>query len=301
MENRNLCILASSLGLLALASPSWADDTTSGYSGLESMDAPAIEQKLQINPGFTYTPAADFNQDNLGDVSVWRLDLPARYTITMEEGEIALGAFYEYSEYDFSDLGGIGTQDFNTLAFNAAWKSMINDKWGYFVYGGFGWSASTEASFDDGFTGVGAAGGRYVCSSNLNFGFGLGVASQLEDDPVVLPVIIVNWQINDDWALRVLNGATISYDISGEKRIILDAGLKYQMRQYRLEDDAAVTERMIMAEFGATYRFSPMFALRGFVGVCAGRTFEVRQDGDRLANKDVEAAPYFGVRALVTF
>lgn len=289
-----------SVGLLSVAGLAFADDTTSGYSGLESMDSHQVEQKFQINPGFTYSAEADFDDSAMGDVSVWRFDIPARYTLTLEQGEFGLGGFYEYSEYDFGNI--TDDQDFNTLAFDAVWKSMFNDKWGYFLYGAMGWSASTDASLSDGFTGGGALGGRYVVSKDLNFGLGLGVASQLEDDPMFMPIISVNWRINDRWNLRVLNGATISYDISGEQRFVLDAGVKYQRRQYALDhSDTAAIDKAINCELGATYRFSPTVALRGFVGVAAARNIEIRNDDHKLGDEDVDAGAYFGVRALFTF
>lgn len=292
----------ASAGLLSVAGFAFADDPTSGYSGLESMDAHKVEQKFQINPGFTYNAEADFDDSSMGDVSVWRLDIPARYTLTLEKGELALGGFYEYSEYDFSDLAGSGDQEFNTLAFDAVWKSMFNDKWGYFLYGGIGMSSSTETCITDGFTGVGGLGGRYVVSPDLNFGLGVAVASQLEDDAAVLPIIIANWRINDQWNLRVLNGATISYDINAEKRIILDLGAKYQRRQYAMdENDTAAIDKAVNIEFGATYNFSPTFGIRGFVGVAAARNIEIREDDHKLDDEDVDSAAYFGVRALFTF
>ena len=292
-------VLVSSVGVLAIAGVAVADDTTSGYSGLESMDTDKVEQKFIVNPGYTYEAEADFDHSSAGDVSVSRFDIPARYTLKLEQGEIGLGAFYEYSCYEFSDL--TSDQQFNTLSFNAYWKSMIDDTWGYFVFGGLGLSASTDADLGNGVTGMGGAGARYIYSTNLNFGLGAGIASQLEDDPIFLPVILVNWQIDERWALQVFNGATISYDVTGEKRIIVDAGANYKRRQYALDHDGAAIDRQINLEVGATYRFSPKIGVRGFVGVAAARNFELRQDDHKLGDEDVDSTPYFGVRALFTF
>src|SRR5215510_10392538 len=93
-------LVISSFGVLALATAAYADDTTSGHSGIEDLDQPGVEQVLEVNPGFIYIPEADFDNDNLGHLSVWRFNVPASYTIKMEPGDLRLGAFYEYSEYD---------------------------------------------------------------------------------------------------------------------------------------------------------------------------------------------------------
>jgi hypothetical protein len=155
---------------------------------------------------------------------------------------------------------------------------------------------------------------RYVWSKDLSLGVGLAVSTRLEDDPMLLPVIALNWQIDERWNLRTLNGATISYDVSGDKTFLLDLGAKYQRREYRVGGDSArsnprfggdysLTEKMISMEVGATYRFCPEFAVRGFVGVAAGRSFEVRRNGNELLGdgQDVDATPFLGVRALFTF
>ena len=299
MYNQTKRTVILGLGLLSVASLALADDITSGYSGLENMEQPQVQQTFQVNPGFTYMSDADFNNSKLGKVNVWRFDVPARYTIKTDPGELGLGAFYEYSEYDLDKLAN--TQDFDTLAFDAFWKGMLNDTWGYFAYGSVNLSASTKATLSDGLTGTGAGGVRYEWSKDLTLGLGVAVSTRLEDDPMILPVIDLNWQINDRWDLRVLNGATISYDVSGDKKFLVDFGVKYQRREYRLQQDASLTETMITAEIGATYRFSPGFALRGFAGVGAGRQFEIRRSNEKLTEQDVDASPFIGVRALFTF
>lgn len=288
-----------SLGLLTVASLALADDITSGYSGLDNMEQPQIEHIIQVNPGFTYMSDADFNNSQLGKVNVWRFDVPARYTMKTDAGDLGLGAFYEYSEYDLDKLEG--TQDFNTLAFDAFWKGMLNDEWGYFAYGSVNLSASTKATLSDGLTGTGAGGMRYEWSKDLSLGLGVAVSTRLEDDPMILPVIALNWQINDRWNLKTLNGATISYDVSGDKTFLLDLGANYQRREYRLENSVSLYDKTFTVEVGATYQFSPNLGIRMFAGVAAGRQFQIRQNDQKITEQDVDAAPIIGVRALFTF
>ena len=302
MRNRVLNLLVSGLAFVAIAGQTRADDVNSGHSALSMMDQPTIEHKFQINPGFTYFAEADFDDKALGDISSWRFDLPGRYTMTTDRGELGLGALYEYTEYEFSNAGG--DHKFNTLAFDAYWKGMFNENWGYFLYGGLAMSADTDADLTDGVTGVGAGGVRYVWSKDLSLGVGLSVASRLEDDPLVRPVIILNWQINDRWNLRVFNGATITWDVRGDKVWLLDAGVRYNRREWRLKeggDDASVIDRMVMAELGATYRFGDRCSVRGFVGLTAGREVELRANDDEITEQDVDTSPYFGVRLMFTF
>jgi hypothetical protein len=285
--------------LLTAAGLAWADDTTSGYSGLEKEGQPREGTKLEVNPGFLYAAQADI--DNGGDVSVWRFDVPVNFTRKYDQKELGIKLQYEYSYYDFGGFPTLDDQKFNTLALNANWRAMIDDKWGYFLFGGLGLSASTDAQFSEGLTGMGGAGAQYAVSTNVVIGLGGGIGSQLEDDARFLPVILVNWQINERWALRVFNGATISYDLNGDKSLVLDLGANYQRRQYRLTDDAAAIDRQVNLEIGATARVSETFGVRAFLGVAAGRNFEVRQSSQKLGDEDVDATPYLGLRALFTF
>ena len=297
--NKTKQALLAGLGTLALAGSALADDTTSGYSGLEQMEQPSVEHIIQVNPGFTYTGEADFNNSSLGNVSVWRFDVPAHYTIKTEPGDLRLGAFYEYSEYDLSNLAG--TQDFNTLAFDTLWKGMVNDEWGYFLYGAVSLSAAKSTELESGLTGIGGGGVRYVWSKNLSLGLGAAAATHMEEDPSVLPIIALNWQINDRWNLKTLNGATISYDVSGDKTFLLDLGANYQRREYRLENSVSLYDKTFTVEVGATYQFSPNLGIRMFAGVAAGRQFQIRQNDQKITEQDVDAAPIIGVRALFTF
>jgi hypothetical protein len=292
-------VLLSGLGLLAAAGLALADDITSGHSGLEPTTEPEKANVFQANPGFTYQADADFNDSKYGKFSTTRADLPMSYTFKREAGDLRVGAFYEYSEYDSDKFAG--TQDFNTVFFDLLWKSMLNDNWGYFLYGGAGFSSSTHATFTDGLTGVGGGGAQYVWSPDLSLGFGLAVGTQLEDDPRVLPIINLNWQINDRWKLTTLNGATISYDVLGDKRLFADFTAKYQFRDYRVGNDTSITDQQILIELGATYRFCPEFALRAFAGVAAGRKLEVRHNGNEVTSQDVDPGAIVGVRGFITF
>lgn len=302
MRNRTLTVFASSLGLLALTGLSRADDITSGNTQLETMEKPNVKQELQVSSGFTYIGKADFDTSAFGDVTVWRADLRGRYVIGFEHGDLGLGALYEYSHYDLDTGFGSSDFDMNTLAFDAYWKGMFDEHWGYFVYGGLGFAADSEENLLDGVTGVGALGGRYVHSENLSFGLGLAVASRMEDDASVMPVIIVDWHFADRWNLHVLNGATLSYDLTEEKDWVIDLGVRYQRREFRAgSSEGSFTDRQVGIELGVTYRACENFSVRGFIGAAVAREFELRNDDHKVGDDDVDSAIMLGLRANLKF
>jgi hypothetical protein len=266
------------------------------------METQQVKHELQVSSGFTYVSEADFDTSAFGDVTIWRADLRSRYIMGTEHGDLGLGAIYEYSHYDLDSTFGSGDFDMNTLAFDAYWKGMFDEKWGYFVYGAVGASADSDENLLDGVTGVGALGGRYVHSENLSFGLGLAVASRLEDDAAILPVIIVNWHFAERWNLKVLNGVGISYDLTEEKDWVVDLGVRYQRREYRAgSSEGSFIDKQVGVELGVTYRACENFSVRGFVGVATGREFELRNDDSKVLDDDVDSAAMFGIRATLSF
>src|SRR5262245_51854721 len=134
MLNRKLQFIIAGAVTLVSTGSLLAQGVNSGHSELENIEEKQIEQKVQISPGFTYLPSADFDKGSLGDVEVIRADVRAKYFVTTSEGSgFGIGALYEYSTYDFSKLAD--NQDVNRLSFDSYYKGKINEEWGYFAYG----------------------------------------------------------------------------------------------------------------------------------------------------------------------
>jgi len=305
IRNRRLALAALAISSLFGASSAFADGVTSGHSSLDSLETKETKREFHVSPGFSYTFDAEFDDSDLGEVSVTRFDTRVAYIMDVGAGELGLGGFYEFSWYD---LDALDDEDlnFHRLSLDAFYKGMVNENWGYFGYGAFTLAADTDADLGDGIMGTIAGGGRYVWSEDLSLGIGVAVSSALEDDPRIWPVIALNWNINDRWNLRTLNGATLTYDLTGERRWFVDGGVRYQLREYRLDEDifgdeASIVESMVIGEAGVTYRWSPNFAVRGFVGVAAARNFEFRSDDEDIADDDTDTAPIVGFRLLMTF
>jgi hypothetical protein len=303
-RNRRLALSALAIGPLLVSGSALADGITSGHSGLETLETKEPKREFQVNPGFSHTFDAEFDELDT-DISVTRFDTRVAYIMDAGPGELGLGGFYEFSWYDL-DVADDEELNFHRLSLDAYYKGMVNENWGYFGYGAITFAADTDADFTDGFMGTIAGGGRYVWSEDLSLGLGIAVSTALEDDPRVWPVIALNWNINDRWNLRTLNGATITYDVTGERKWFVDAGVRYQLREYRLDedvfgDDASIVESMVVVEGGVTYRWSPNFAVRGFVGVAAARNYEFRNDDDDIVDDDTDPAPIVGFRLFMTF
>lgn len=302
-----LSLTLSCVATLILAGSAVGQELTSGNSSLETKTDSDVTNVFTLTPSFTYLFDTDFKDNDAGKVSVTRADMRAGYVMKSDQAEFGLGGLYEFSNYDFSKLG---FEEFNRLAFSAHYKGMANDNWGYFGFGAIEMAASTDAALGNGVMGTFAGGARYVWSDRLSLGFGAAVSTTLEDGSRVLPVIILQWQINDRWALRTLNGVTVTYDLCGDKKTFLDAGVNYQRREYRLEKNSSfgnynnapsLVETLINIEFGVTHNFSKDIALRGFVGLVAGREYDVYDNGHKREDEKTETGGMVGVRAIFRF
>ena len=302
-----LSLTLSCVATLTMAGSALGQELTSGNSSLETKVDSDVTNVFTLAPSFTHLFDSDFKGTDNGNVSVTRADMRVGYAMKSDQAEFGLGGLYEFSNYDFSKLG---YEEFNRLAFSAYYKGMVNDNWGYFGYGAVEMAANTGAALGNGVMGTLGGGARYVWSDKLSLGFGLAASSSLEDNSRVLPVIILNWQINDRWALRTLNGVTVTYDLMGDKKTFLDAGVNYQRREYRLEKHSSfgnystapsMVETLVNIEFGVTHNFNKDISLRGFVGLVGGRGYDIYENGHKRFTKSVDTGGMVGVRAIFRF
>ncbi|MEM9702408.1 MAG: hypothetical protein AAF907_08195, partial [Planctomycetota bacterium] len=94
------------------------------------------------------------------------------------------------------------------------------------------------------FSGGGFAGARYQFSDDLAVTLGAAVLSQIEDDVLPIPLLGIEWQINDQLRLDALGTeATLSYDIFSDAdygTLSTTATVAYDFRSYRLSGDNSV-------------------------------------------------------------
>ncbi len=103
-------------------------------------------------------------------------------------------------------------------------------------------TAESGADFGDAITGGGLAGFSYRFGDRLTLGPGIGVISQIEDDPSVFPVLFVNWRIAEKLSLETGGGLgatrgpglVLNWDPAGKWRVFV--GGRYEQTDFRLRD-----------------------------------------------------------------
>ncbi len=231
--------------------------------------------------------------------------------VVFDDAQLSFDFRTQFNHFDFSGANTLiaGTNDPFTDVYQYSLGGMFFDRiddqwaWGLGVRGEF--FGEKDASFSDASTVMGTALARYQFSEDLAVGLGLAVRSQIEDDALFLPVVTVDWQIDESWKLTVGESegashaqAVLSYDLGGDASVGL--GVAYVNDRFRLDNDAirkgSVVEDSRLPIF-VNFTFQPtaraMVVIEG--GVIAGQEFKVEnQFGDNGRSFDSDTSGFIG-------
>jgi hypothetical protein len=261
----------------------------------------------------------DTGLDRAGDFSLTRANAGLGFSVPIADRfGIAIGTSLGIASYDFDRAavfgGGRPWEAIYTGQVSAVANYTLDDAWTVFGGAIFGLAGEEGADFSDSITGGGMIGAGYRHSEGLIVRFGLSVMSQIEDDAAVMPVILVDWAIDDRWRLRMGSLDTGSADVIG-------AGLNYRISEqwsaggrlswvhsrFRLDDSGFAPEGVGQDDrFKATlvlnWRATDHLDLGLLGGVVFGGTLRVEdQDGGRLFEEDYDPTGFAGVRLAWRF
>jgi hypothetical protein len=322
----------------ALIASSWVVPLALGQSTAPSPAGPAPEQQPvedppplptspspaapPITPGrpITYSLAVRGElgtsaelSDSPGDVAVSRIGAALAVGFPIgERGQLNLGFDYELSSYDFQNASGLiaGTdspfEDVQRYALSVRYAQQLSRRWALVAGGSVGLAGEEGAEASESLFTTGYLGARYALSESVQAGFGAAFGTQLEDDTLLLPLLLLDWQINEQWLLSNQGklGLTLSY--TPVESWTFSVGAEYQFRDFRLDRDGPVPggvghEVRVPLTVSASFRPTPQLSVDAGVGVGLYRTFEIRDSGGReLADFDADPAPFltlqFGYR-----
>jgi hypothetical protein len=257
------------------------------------------------------------NIDDGGDFSVSRFDAGLALGRDFSpDFSASLRLSYRLDDYDFSsDALGLGAgdpwNDVDTVGAAAILNYAINERWR--VFGGpiAQFSLESGADWSDSFTVGGVVAATYSFSKNLTVGGGVGVISQIEDDPRVFPILILNWNITKN--LRLANQAGGANDASGiELAYTLSKwefaiGGAYQFSRFRLDDhgpapDGVGQNTNVSLWTRVSYTFCKNVSADLLAGLNAAGELRLEdEDGHRIASSDYDPAPFIGFNLKLQF
>lgn len=225
----------------------------------------------------------------------------------------ALGArlYYDFFDRDFSGTAGFGALGpwEETQRFGVA--GSINRRTGFGLSYGVSpfvnWSYESGAFSEDAMSYGAALAVVGGLSRDKRIGVGARVYRNIDDSTKVTPIIIIDWEINDDWTLSnpreanftVPAGLEISYR-SGENWRIAAAGI-YHSEEFRLDGRGVAPGGIgestgILSYLRVTRRWSSWLKLNGYLGAMINGEFQVEDAaGDKLASSHYDTAPFAAV------
>jgi len=288
-------------------------------------DVPNFAQNVDWTSGtrlsFSFHYAHLFNSkidDDMGefDLDQLRFRVKGNTSIT-DDFSLAYGFRYEYDGFNFAEDGFFGAgqpwSDIHTVQFNLGGIWSIDDHWSVFAGGVFRFARETDADWGDSLEAGGAAAVSYRFSDTLTIGGGLGVITQLEDDPLFYPVIIVDWEIID----RLVLTTRVSTGWANETGIELvyhwtdnwDVGIgaAYDYQRFRINDEGPIAggvgEFTALPFFGfVNWKPLPAFNASIYVGVNTYGEFKaVRSNGSTAANPTYGMGFMLGAQGTISF
>lgn len=245
--------------------------------------------------------------DASGDVAVSRIATGVSVSTPVGDlGWLSVGIDSEFSFYDFSatDLlpGGVEPLDQTAqLDFGAVLTAKLGDGWLLAIGATGGFAGTADAGFGDAFTGGAGATVSSQITENLRLGGGVFVRSQLEDDVLIIPILLIDWQINDRLMLATRGstrgaGGELVYMLARDWDLSLDAA--WERRDFRLDgshpaSNGVARDTRVPVALGLTFHKGRalIVRLRGGVDLFQEIEFET-SSGSKLVETDIDPAGF---------
>lgn len=231
--------------------------------------------------------------------------------------ELGARLSYDLQERDFSSAGGPGALRHlgrtNRVGIAGSFTQRTRFGWSYGVRPFVSWAFESGAFSEDAMSYGAALAVVAGLSGDKRIGTGVRVARNMEDEVKLSPIILVHWELNENWTIanpREANftspaGVEIRYTFADDWGIAL-AGI-YHSEEFRLDDKGPAPGGIgessgVLSYIRTTYRLSPALRMNGYVGVLLSGKLEVEDTaGDRIASTGYDTAPFVALALEGTF
>lgn len=252
-------------------------------------------------------------RDGPGDVSVYRAGLGTSLTVALgDRARFTLNMDNEASWYQFDNASGLiagAAKPFNDVyRVNARPMVFVSENRRFHWYVGGIVEVAGEAGVDigDAITGGGFGGVRYYFSEDFAVSVGVAARTRLGESMLVIPLIGLDWTINDHTRLSV-DGLTarLTTDLRKDLEFFIAGG--WELRDYRFENDSPLpggAVHDIRVPVGAGFKWSPCktvsVELSGGAVVWQRFRFD-DSNSNRVAEEHTDPAPFVKLTATITF
>ena len=294
-----------------LVSPALALDDTPPDAAAAKSDIDFV-----LAGGYAHFFASDFDSGG-GDVSVDRgFGSLTMSHATSQTYQWSMDIAWEGSWYGFSNGGALATAAGGTpwgavqsVQLMPGATFVLDPRWRLTTRVLLGFAGENSADAWDSFTYGGLVAASYAFSENLVLGGGVLAMSSIEDSPLVVPQVLVEWRPCKEFRLSNFAGPEAFPGGAGLEGIWMMAdgfelalGGRYTYRRFRLDDSApdAVngvgTDKGLPLWLRATLRAKCGGRLDLVAGMQVAGTMELaNSNGHGVTEVDVESTPFVGL------
>lgn len=259
--------------------------------------------------------------DNGAQMSVDRFYAGFSSRLVKSDGfSLTLGMGYEFDWYHWKGTSSLGTSDpfgsVNLFALQVRGRYEFADQWAVGLTGIFGIAGESSADAGSSLYGGGIASVAWAPHQDMLLGLGVLGVTQLEDDPLVLPIPVIHWRFAEEWVLSSVRrppaspfvGVDVAYE-PVDSPVDLSLGLAWQQRRFRLGPNTAANLNngvgedqsfAMLATIG--YDFSPNIRLDLLGGFNFYEKLQVENSsGRQIRDATVDPSAMLGVFLTVRF
>ena len=303
--------LILSIGFLCVSFPAMAEETPK-YSG------PPFKEGWTPSASAGYYNQFKTDIDDGGEFEVDRFMAKISMINSIDQSNSYGFSFgYNYTDYSFSGSEGIAAlkpwDDIHSIGFTVPIRMGLNDDWTMYAFPTIRSVTEDGANFGDGISGGALLGASRKINDNLTMGPGLGVLSQIEDDPFVFPIFLIDWKISDTLSFGTGRGESATAGPGlflywrPAEQWLFNFGGRYEKLRFRLDDkgvapDGVGEDRAFPLVAGATYYFNRQTSLTLTGGVLLGGQLKLEDDkGHKIIEEDYDPTPFIGINLRSKF
>ena len=200
--------------------------------------------------------------------------------------------------------------DIQAMAILGRLSWQIDRAWSTTIGLDLRFAGETDADAADSMTLGGFGAISYAFSPTLSLGGGAILSSQIEDSILVIPALIVYWQVTDPVVVSNVLGPEVYPTGAGlevawrpDRLREVAIGTRYESRRFRLNDDGPAIRRNGVGEdtgyplwARATWRFENGFRLDLVGGISLFNSYRLDDaNGNEIAKTDLDPAPFVGI------
>ncbi len=227
---------------------------------------------------------------------------------TGQYSQLNLGFDYEHSSYDFHGATGFvagATSPFDDVdreTLSARFAQHLSQEFSYVVGARVFMSAEEGAKASDSLEGLVYVAPRYAFSDTFAIGLGVVVSTQLEDNALVLPVFVLDWDITKEWNLSNDGKLGLFVTYTPNEHWAFSLGGDYQYRDFRLDQggpdpNGVGRDARVPVMLSATWTPDKRVSVQAGIGMTFLQQYELLDSsGNSIAKINADPAPVAMVR-----